>query len=656
MKKPSVVNRRFLTIISITLGSLLLSIILLRSCFSTNETIQGIYLVPKDAVFFLETEKPIQNWKKISESEVWKHLNTNNYFSELTENLHTLDTIFKERQGFFKFIGDRNVIVSAHVYTSKDYSFLYLIDLEEISNLNILKSNIKSLVGNDFKVTSRTYKTHTITELYNTKNRETLYVSFVKNQVLVSFVHSLVEASIDEYLVPSIGRDFDFIATKKEVGYTDMFQLYIQHRFIKDYMNVYSSKESSIVKDISSQFTFSGFSFNLHKNTIAARGLTVTSPEANSYIRAMLQSGSGKRTFQRVVPQHSAAIFHLAFDNFEDFYENVENIQKENLGEFNSYLKNKDKVEGFLDINFKKHIASWIDNEIAFIQLHSSVSNTKDDIALLIKASNNTSAKENLAYISSQIRKKTPVKFKAINYKGYQINYLSMKGFFNVFLGKLFDTFEKPYYTIIDDYVLFSNRPNTLKSIINNYIDKTTLSNNPHYLDFEKKLNTEASMFIYIHTPNLYDTFYTFLNANTKNNLKDTKDYITSFEYMGLQLTPQNTYYKSNIVIEYTTSKANIARSTDTLTKIEHQEKEEDIFKVPEIFPSDLTADEYTFINSKGEKCFTVELKDGVPDGSYNSYYKNGVIKIKGKFNKGKQISTWRAYDNKGNRLAKKKF
>lgn len=63
----------------------------------------------------------------------------------------------------------------------------------------------------------------------------------------------------------------------------------------------------------------------------------------------------------------------------------------------------------------------------------------------------------------------TPVKIKTANYKDFEINYVEMKGFFRLFFGKLFDKFEKPYYTYVDDYVVFSNKAASLLSFVEDY-------------------------------------------------------------------------------------------------------------------------------------------------------------------------------------------
>ncbi len=67
--------------------------------FDNNDNIQSIYLVPKDAVYIIESQKPINNWDAISKNDIWKHLNTNTYFNTLATNLNKLDTIFKQKQG-----------------------------------------------------------------------------------------------------------------------------------------------------------------------------------------------------------------------------------------------------------------------------------------------------------------------------------------------------------------------------------------------------------------------------------------------------------------------------------------------------------------------------------------------------------------------------
>lgn len=640
-----------------------------------NDNIQSIYLVPKDAVFVMETQEPIDNWSTVSKSEIWQHLNTNAYFNTLAKNLNTLDTLFKQKQSVFNKIGDRELLISAHVYAPKKYGFLYVVDLQKIAKLNLLKNNLNSLVNNQFKVSKRKYHEHEITEIYDLKKRETLYISFIKNQMIASYVHLLVEASIDQYLEPEIGRNLNFIEVKKHVGYNDMFRLYFQYDFLNKYVNVFSNEPSELVNSISKSLEFSGFSFDLDENNITANGITNSNDQASLYIKALQKSGKGKRTISEIAPKQTAVYLSFAFSSFSEFYNNFETVYKEKPEQFKSYIDGTEQVENFLKIDLKKHFMSWIDDEIALLQIHSSVSQSKKDIALVLKAKDSEDAKENLDFILEQIRKRSPAKFKEIDYKGYPINFMSIKGFFKIILGDLFKDIDKPYFTIIDEFVVFSNHPNTLKSIINNHINKETLESFKPFNTFNNSFDNRSSVFAYINTPNLYNSAYNFVDSATKKQLKTNKDYFICFPQIGIQLTPEKSYFESKIVMSYETPdsvKSNYTFSDTVITETPQNQttindtsqteiskdsiNEETVFNISEIFPTDLTADEFSKNHSNGNLRFSVELKDGLKHGKYKEYYKNGVLKISGKYRKDEQVGAWKIYDLEEDLIFKKRF
>jgi len=635
--------------------------------FDNNDNIQSIYLVPKDAVYIIESQKPINNWDDISKSDIWKHLNTNTYFNTLAKNLNKLDTIFKQKQGVFNRIGNREILISAHVYAPKQYGFLYLVDLQKIAKLNVVKNNLNTIINSNYKVSKRHYKEHEITEIYDLKNHETLYISFIKNQMIASYTHTLVEASIDQYSNPEIGRNLNFIEVKKHVGYNDMFRLYFQYDYLDEFVNVFSDTPGDVTKTLSKSLEFSGFSFDLEKNAIVANGITNTNNQASTYLKALQKSGQGKRTIKNVVPNNTAIYLSFGFKSFEDFYSNFETIQKENPEQFKSYVEGTSQIESFLKINLKTHFMSWIDDEIALIQLHSNVSDSKKDIALILKTKAIDDAKDNLDFLLEQIRKRTPVKFKEVNYKGYAINFMSIKGFFKILLGDLFSNIEKPYFTIIEDYVIFSNEPNTLKSIINAYTNKETLNYFKAFNDFNKRFDNRSSVFAYINTPNLYNTAYDFVDIATKKQLKTNKDYFICFPQIGIQLTPSKNDFKSQLILEYQTpdkvkssytfddAKPKTVITTPTSLTEENINKDT-VFNIPELYPSDLTARVFTKKYSNGNTKFSVELKDGLKHGSYEAYYQNGNLKISGKYRKDKQVGTWKAYDINENLIFKTRF
>ena len=633
---------------------------------SPKNNLQSIYLIPKDAVFVVESEKPVKSWKKIRDSEAWSHLIKNNHFSELTSNIQEVDTVFNNQRRLFEFLDDRSLFISVHMISPKDYGIFYVLDLKRIAKLKLLKTYLNTLLNENYTLSKRNYHDHEILEVYDRSSKKTMSLAFIKNQLIASYTHSLVEASIDQYEEPILGRNLNFIAINEKVGFEDLFRLYVQYNYLDDYIAAFSDKPGDWVERVSKNFMFSGFHFDLDKNnTLTANGYTNISDTNENYLEALQKSGTAKRSISEVAPKRTALYLSYGFDSFSKFYDNFKPVQQDNPKQFEEYQAGIEKLEKFLKINVEEHFISWIDDEIALLQIQSQISKGKNDIALVLKANDREEARTNLGFILDQIRKKTPVKFKTVNYKQYEINYLSIKGFFKILLGNRFKELDKPYFTFIEDYVVFSNNPNTLKSIINDVLDKQTLSTSDDFKMFEKRFDKKTSLFLYSNVPVLYDNMYALADRKTKSQMRKNKDYIICFPQVGLQMTPEDEVFESRFVIDYKDvnevkasaqfqEKSHLAKQETSISK--SGEITEAVFKLRPIYPNDLTAKSYTTKYANGTVRFQVELKDGLKHGRYTQYYTDGTEKMTGRFRKDIQVGTWRYFDKEGKQLLKKRF
>ena len=633
---------------------------------SPKTNLQSIYLIPQDAVFVIESEKPVKSWQKISESEAWGHLLKNDYFSELTSNIQQVDTVFNDQRRVFEFLDDRSLFISIHMISPKDYGVFYVLDLKRIAKLKLLKTYLNTLLDQNYTLSKRNYHNHEILEIYDRESKKTLSLSFIKNQLIASYTHSLVEASIDQFEEPVLGRNLNFIEINEKVGFEDLFRLYVQYNHLDDYIKAFSDKPGDWVDRISENFLFSGFHFELDRNsTLTANGYTNISNTNESYLEALQKSGTAKRSIPTIAPKRTALYLSYGFDSFSKFYDNFKLVQQDNPKQFETYGAGIQKLEKFLKINVEEHFVSWIGDEIALLQIESQISKGKNDIALVLKTEDIESARTNLGFILNQIRKKTPVKFKAVNYKQHEINFLSIKGFFKILLGNRFKELDKPYFTLIDDYVVFSNNPNTLKSIINDVLSKNTLSASEDFKDLEKRFRKKSSLFVYSNVPVLYNNMYALADSKTRAQMRKNKDFILCFPQVGLQMTPEEDLFQSRVVINYQDVNTVKARAQFQEKSVaggaqdessKSNEVNETIFNLRPIYPNDLTANRFVKKYANGEVRFEVELKDGLKHGRYVAYYPDGTEKMTGRFRKDVQVGTWRYFDQDGKLLLRKRF
>ena len=309
-----------------------------------------------------------------------------------------------------------------------------------------------------------------------------------------------------------------------------------------------------------------------------------------------------------------------------------------------------------------------------------------NEYAVMFKAKNGKDAKKNLDFIGRQIRRKTPVKFKNTRYRGYEINYLSMKGFFKIFLGKLFERFDKPFYTIIDDQVIFSNHPQTLKNIINDYIDANTLYQSEDFRAFYSNFSANSGAFAYVNTSILFESLEPLVSRANWREISQNEQFITCFNKLGIQLKPKGDLFQSDLFIQFSNPEEDVKEES----MIAEAVPEEALAPLPLLEASLALVDSSFFIDDDKEKTwedymeelhaldvvpiedlsakahkenyedgtvkYNFDTRAGLKSGDFRAYHENGELKFKGKYKNDLKDGTWRIYNEKGKSIKKLKF
>lgn len=633
-----------------------------------SDNFRSIYLVPKDAVYIIQTNEPIKSWKKVSSSKIWQHMQQQPYFAELTSSANSLDSTIRNNEQLFDILGSRSITVSAHVYAPRKYDFLFIVDLEKASKLNFVQDYFTNLGGEGYLITSRAHRGNRIYELFDKEDKSTLYLTFIRNLLVCSYVNQLVEASINQQDEPVIGRDMHFIEMKQQVDEDGLFNIYLQYSGLDDLMRCYLAEEDEYINALSKSLYYTGLNVALDDDDwFSMKGVTNINDSVSSYLKAMLLSGKGELNAQKVIPQRTAFYMSLAVDNFPAFYDNFKALLKEdNAVEYAEYEKNVQQIEKFLKISLQDNFIKWIGNEVAFVQSQPKGLGKENEFAVVIKSTDKEEAITNLNFIARQIRKKTPVKFKEIDYKGYPINFLSVKGMFKVILGNFFKKLDKPYYTIIDDYVVFSNHPQTIKNFIDDYVTERTLDKSEGFNNFLNEFNTASNIFIYVHPPILHDNLKGFVSAETWANVKKNKDYIVCYPHIGFQMNEKNSMFETQFINTFKApvfteevtpvaeQQSEASLPGDTLHEEETVKEEEE--ESDEIYLEDLDVKKHKETYADGSLKLEVDIRNGVKHGNYTEYYPDGKTKIKGKYRNDQKHGTFKYYDEEGKLKEKREY
>jgi len=621
--------------------------------YSPNQFVDGYYLVPDDAVMVLETEDPVAHWQSFSASNLWQGVKTFPAFAEITRNADLMDEVIKSNQQVFALLGQKHLLISVHMTKARDYDFVYYADMKEASKSGVIKASLTSIIKQfDFTHTVRNYMNVQVNEFMDPKSREVLSIAFVNNYLICSYNKQLIDRVIETSLNPKVqtGLNPKFMEVNQLTSADGMCRLFINYKTFHQYLGVYMDDVSDVQSLFAGMF-YTGLDCTLEDDVLLADGYSIVNDSMSTYLQALSVSGKSGSEAERIFSEKTSFFLSMGFSDFNTFYENLQKTMVSHSDEYRAQQTAQRKLERLLNINLRKNVFDWIGNEVAIAQYETDVLiGNKVRSVMAIKARDISSAKENLALIERQIRKRTPIRFSDVVYNGYEIKYLEVKGLFRSFLGKLFSKIEKPYYTVLGDYVVFSDDPKTLLLTIDDFIAQKTLSNKAAYRDFRSKFAEQTSVLAYISPNHHFANFKGLLNTESWKSTQKQQANVRCFEHVGLSLSGDGDRMRTVLGTQYLAWQP-AAVETDSSEGESDTLSAMDLFLVKH-FQGNLNTQYYENGNPKS----SAEMDGKTMDGLYIEYYENAMIKVKGRYRNGLKHGTWKYYKPDGSLDYKEKY
>jgi antitoxin component YwqK of YwqJK toxin-antitoxin module len=586
-------------------------------------------VVPEKAVYIFKTNELTKAWKEVDNTNIWKHLIKTKGFEYLQDISKMLNRTLIDNSATAYLFKNRPTLMSAHITGKNTYDFLYVIDLKNSKHIKAVFDYVLKL-DKAHKITKLNYKETKIFKLIDKKNQQNvLYIASIDNLLLSSMSFSLLKQSIDEKDKTHWLNRSDFVRIDQEIN-DEIIQFYFNYKKLPEYASIYLQDAAKDSKDIAEQLRLSGFDISHDDERIIMTGLTVTD-SLPSYMNALLDVKPGKIKAYNVISNQAALYISLGFKNFNIFRQSLlDQYTQKDKKKRAEYRKQLKKLESFFKFSLQKDLYDWIGQEVAIVKLRSYQKRKAEKMVMLIEAEDIDDAKEGLTHIVEQIRKRSPFKFKTYKYKNFDINYLHQKKFFKAILGNLFAKIDKPYFTYIENYVVFSNSEQDLKDFVNDYIMGKTLSHNQDFMDFKDDLSPKANINVYIQMPKLYAIMQQNATVKGKQTLLEKENLLLSFSRIGYQMIAKDDVFKTLLVIDHDEKAKEKEKSDEIAHQVDksiHNRYFEDLqFKV--FFPDSVQ----------------------VPNGIFRQFWNDGkTIKIEGKVTNNLPVDIWRTYYKSGN-------
>lgn len=625
----------------------------------TRSGSDSIYLVPENAVLIVETEDPLETWDKIINSNAWNHFRRNKFFADLNSDILSFDSLISSSKFLLRLIGEKPLIISQHPLGNKKYDFLYIIEAGKIAEYKNPSKIVSATLGKNYEISTREYKGYKVLDILDKVEKEYSFLAFVNGKLLFSWSPELIEQSIDASEKMILGRDIEFLKVRSKIINRGLFSVCLLHQNLTKYISELSVEARKSFENSTKGILYTGLSFDIStEGKIEIEGYSAFDDTNTKTYSEILTNGSINLSTAEVVPNRIASLVKINFDNAANFIDNSISIAGEK--EYSDYQSKIALIEKHLEININENLFSWVDDEIVLLQTQPSNLGRNNEFAAVLRASDSTLASDNLHFIYKQIRKNSPVRIKSVNYRGYDINYIAFPGFLKVLFGKMLKKIEKPYITQIGENVIVSNHPQTIKNIIDDFLDGNSLDNSGTYSEFLEDFSANTGIWIYTEPVVLYQNLKDLVNAETWKKIQLNKEYITCFDQAGIQVNSTGDMLHFTIKTQYKTQidnwKMPVYNASEIMSMFEYSaavvkpdvKPDIEIDTIPEIPVSDFDAKKYEEFFSDGSLKLTVELKSGLKHGELKMYYPSGEIKISGRFKNDQPAGKWKYYSLDG--------
>jgi len=605
--------------------------------FKKQANIDAFSAVPADAFFVAQTDNLSKAWSDLSKSQFWAYLKTTEYFAEINEDIETVDAFLKDSKIISEALKSRQLLVAGMVTPAGNWDMAYIIDLQEFSKYySDISKSFGLISGFSLKKTFCQINQDTKYEIFTlvdkTDNNFQIHISLADNILVVSLDKSVVEKVLKNFNNDYWTNDSNFHLVSGDLVGTDV-KFFVNYKQIGKVYSQYSTEKSESLDMIVQSLVYSVLNLELFDDQIELSGNTCLD-SVYSYIRAFASVNPGKTKAYNIISNQTALYLSMSFNDFDKFYEALtDEYKRGNQKEWNEMQSAIKIAETYLGISIKDDFLGWIGQEITIAKLRPLTEKSRDvDVAILVNADNIDNAKAHLGNIIRHINKRTPLKIKAQPYRNHEILYLGMKGFFKMFLGKLFSKIEKPYFTYIDDFVIFANSEEVLHQIIDDYLQGRTMIKSTKFENFKNGFDTKSNVMAFIQTPKLYENLLQMATKDEKADIEKNKELINSFARIGFQLSNGKGLFKTKFAIQYDSS----ATQEDLALQVES------------LMESSLNIECIDSLN------FKVSLNDAqAEDGPFKVLYDStNVIHYEGNIHDGDAVGIWRTYYESGNLYA----
>ncbi|ALL07506.1 hypothetical protein AQ505_19620 [Pedobacter sp. PACM 27299] len=319
----------------------------------------------------------------------------------------------------------------------------------------------------------------------------------------------------------------DYIKSGSKLSKNSLAQLYINFNRIPALLQpIVPGKLNGELSILAHQDAFALLTYNYSKERVLFTGTTQINT-SDSYYQLFSEENPQKMSIQNILPERTANYSIYALDKYDPWLKKLDHWFKEHKEE-QKRTKLAAAINQKYHLNLDLLFPKYFQNQMMTFQL-----STGEKLGA-INLSNGDKLDQLLIDLSEDYSEDLKL------FKEPDLLY--------TYFGMPFQSFKKPYYLIIDNYLVFANNAATLQSFLNDYRANKLLINTPAFIHLNNQLPNNSNLNFYIDHQNSHNLLAKNIYLPFFNQL-NTEKALKNYESFVYQLTGDHGKFQTNLLI-----------------------------------------------------------------------------------------------------------
>lgn len=494
-------------------------------------------VIPKDASIVFEYKNENSFYDIFKDFSLFGEiLGRNN-----VEHLMALKQIFVEEAALSSAFKKSDLFFSLHQTEKSNAGILIVAPFSKETNFNAedLLNNLKG----KFKLSNDADPKRPLYQLaFN--NKSNFYFIIYQSIFIGSFDKLLVNRSKDLILSGQENNTFkiDFKSARNK---NSIANLYLNFAKIPDFLNNFSDqKNPSEISALKSFDASASLNINYQSNAFMFSGITTVNPNSINYINLFLEQEPGNNSLKNMLPFDAATYTFYYVSDFRKFKQGLNRLF-ESRKESEKLKKQLNTIAKKHSINIEKELVPVLGNEFGVITI------AKGDKIGILKTKNVNRLSFLLSTISTENQE---------NIRHFDDSFLLYS-----LLGDPFKTFQRPYYLLLDNYLIVGNNTSALRNFQKNYSNQNLLNRTDKNINFQQYLSNQGNIFYFVHHNNAKAIIKSLLSRPAYENFKSDNFNWKDIYGLSIQFSADKDKFFTNLYMSKIPESKNFLPSIDSL-------------------------------------------------------------------------------------------